>query len=247
MPAEKSDSVLVAWYADRFGEPLTADEAYGYSLYVLGALLAVAGVAVYLTTSSRGTTREVGFVLAGGGFALALTGSSCCTRPASESSRWRAPWRRWSSGRAGRGRRRSRRWRRPAPRTSNRGPNSPTSGSRSTSATSASPNSRRRSTTPRPTAESESERAEFAEAHLQRLEESQATFEVYRDRAEKWRWRLVHRNGTILATGGEGYAGRSSAVEAVNGVKRNAPNADEPVAGEGDDAEADGEEAGAGE
>ncbi|MFU8866669.1 amphi-Trp domain-containing protein [Natronococcus sp.] len=50
-------------------------------------------------------------------------------------------------------------------------------------------------------------------------------FEVYQDRAEEWRWRLVHWNGNIIADSGEGYASRSNAERAARGVMRNAPNA----------------------
>ena len=55
---------------------------------------------------------------------------------------------------------------------------------------------------------------------------SQATFELFEDAVEEWRWRLRHRNGNIVADSGQGYASRSNAVEAVTGVKRNAPGAD---------------------
>ncbi|MDZ7745218.1 MAG: DUF1508 domain-containing protein [Halobacteriales archaeon] len=58
-----------------------------------------------------------------------------------------------------------------------------------------------------------------------RLTVGVATVEVYEDEGGDFRWRLRHRNGTILATSGEGYSGRSNAVEAINGVKRHAPNA----------------------
>ena len=51
------------------------------------------------------------------------------------------------------------------------------------------------------------------------LEHDPAAFEIYRDNADEWRWRLRHRNGRILADGGEGYASRSNAVEAVERVR----------------------------
>ena len=53
-----------------------------------------------------------------------------------------------------------------------------------------------------------------------------ATFELYEDAAEEYRWRLRHRNGNIIADSGEGYASRSNAVEGVTGVKANAPGAE---------------------
>jgi len=62
------------------------------------------------------------------------------------------------------------------------------------------------------------------------LEVGNAAFEIYEDAAEEWRWRLRHRNGNIVADSGEGYASRSSAVDGVTSVKRNAPGAGEETA-----------------
>jgi uncharacterized protein YegP (UPF0339 family) len=44
-------------------------------------------------------------------------------------------------------------------------------------------------------------------------------FEVYRDQAGEWRWRLVHRNGNILADSGEGYTRRHDAARAVDRLR----------------------------
>ena len=55
--------------------------------------------------------------------------------------------------------------------------------------------------------------------------ESSATFEVYEDAAERWRWRLVHRNGNIVAEGGQGYAATGGALSGIESVKANAPDA----------------------
>ncbi|ELZ22684.1 hypothetical protein C475_16321 [Halosimplex carlsbadense 2-9-1] len=44
-------------------------------------------------------------------------------------------------------------------------------------------------------------------------------FEVYRDAADEWRWRLVHRNGNVLADGGEGYSRRNDANRAVARIR----------------------------
>jgi uncharacterized protein YegP (UPF0339 family) len=57
------------------------------------------------------------------------------------------------------------------------------------------------------------------------LEVGNAAFEVYEDAGGEWRWRLRHRNGNIVADSGQGYGSRSNAVEAVTGVKANAPGA----------------------
>ena len=57
-----------------------------------------------------------------------------------------------------------------------------------------------------------------------------ATFELYEDREGKYRWRLVHRNGNILADSGEGYASRQKARQGIESVKQNALDAPvEPV------------------
>jgi uncharacterized protein YegP (UPF0339 family) len=59
------------------------------------------------------------------------------------------------------------------------------------------------------------------------LDVEQAAFEIYEDAGGEHRWRLRHRNGNVIADSGEGYSSRSAAEDAVNGVKRNAPNAGE--------------------
>ena len=54
---------------------------------------------------------------------------------------------------------------------------------------------------------------------------SKATFELYEDRAEEWRWRLVHDNGNIIADSSEGYASKQKAKQGLESVKTNAPGA----------------------
>jgi uncharacterized protein YegP (UPF0339 family) len=58
------------------------------------------------------------------------------------------------------------------------------------------------------------------------MSDSAATFELYRDDEAKWRWRLVHDNGNILADSGEGYASRQKAEQDLESVKENAAGAD---------------------
>ncbi|WP_123536237.1 HVO_2922 family protein [Halosimplex salinum] len=55
---------------------------------------------------------------------------------------------------------------------------------------------------------------------------SQARFEVFRDRAAEWRWRLVHRNGNVIASSGEGYTRKHNAEKGMRSVMRNAGDAD---------------------
>lgn len=56
------------------------------------------------------------------------------------------------------------------------------------------------------------------------LDAGPAAFEIYEDSAGEYRWRLRHRNGNIIADGGEGYSDRSGARDGIESVKRNAPN-----------------------
>ncbi len=49
-----------------------------------------------------------------------------------------------------------------------------------------------------------------------------ATFELYKDREEQYRWRLVHPNGNIIADSGEGYASKQGAKRGITSVQQNA-------------------------
>nr|WP_206042099.1 DUF1508 domain-containing protein [Haloarcula argentinensis] len=49
-------------------------------------------------------------------------------------------------------------------------------------------------------------------------------YEVYADAAGQFRWRLLHRNGNILADSGEGYSSRSNARRAARRVSELAPD-----------------------
>ena len=52
-----------------------------------------------------------------------------------------------------------------------------------------------------------------------------ATFEVYKDKAGEYRWRLRTQNTKVIATGGEGYNTKRACEEAIDSVKKNAPDA----------------------
>jgi len=81
------------------------------------------------------------------------------------------------------------------------------------------------------TAEPDIESGDIAESEVVGLVEpggvarSRARFELYRDRADKWRWRLVHHNGNIIADGGGGYTRKANARKGLRSVRRNAPGA----------------------
>ncbi|SDY47016.1 HVO_2922 family protein [Halobellus clavatus] len=81
------------------------------------------------------------------------------------------------------------------------------------------------------------------------LDLGEAAFEIYEDKGGKYRWRLRHRNGNILADSGQGYAERRNARDGVESVKRNAPNATRDAAAPDaeDDAEAAEESAESGD
>jgi len=55
---------------------------------------------------------------------------------------------------------------------------------------------------------------------------SKARFELFEDRGGKWRWRLRHRNGNIIASGGQGYSSRQKARQGLQSVQKNAPGAE---------------------
>ena len=52
-----------------------------------------------------------------------------------------------------------------------------------------------------------------------------ATFELYKDNAGEFRWRLRHENGNIIADSGEGYTTKANAMNGMESVKENAPEA----------------------
>jgi uncharacterized protein YegP (UPF0339 family) len=52
-----------------------------------------------------------------------------------------------------------------------------------------------------------------------------ATFELYTDKAGEYRWRLRHQNGNIIADSGEGYTTKDNAINGLESVKENAPDA----------------------
>ena len=54
---------------------------------------------------------------------------------------------------------------------------------------------------------------------------SAATFEVYKDKAGEFRWRLKASNGQNIASSGEGYSEKRGCLAGIESVKRNAPTA----------------------
>jgi uncharacterized protein YegP (UPF0339 family) len=50
-------------------------------------------------------------------------------------------------------------------------------------------------------------------------------YEVYKDSTEEFRWRLKASNGTILATGGQGYKAKADAIHAIELLQKEAAKA----------------------
>lgn len=54
---------------------------------------------------------------------------------------------------------------------------------------------------------------------------SEPRFELFRDNAGEWRWRLRASNGEIIADSGEGYSSKQGAQRGVESVRRAVPEA----------------------
>jgi uncharacterized protein YegP (UPF0339 family) len=52
-----------------------------------------------------------------------------------------------------------------------------------------------------------------------------AKFEIYKGKIGDFHWRLIHTNGRVIAKSGEGYTTKVNAINGLNSVKENAPNA----------------------
>jgi len=61
--------------------------------------------------------------------------------------------------------------------------------------------------------------------HASAAPEKKATFEVYKDKAGEYRWRLRATNSNVIAASGEGYKEKRSCLSAIESVKKDAPEA----------------------
>ncbi len=55
--------------------------------------------------------------------------------------------------------------------------------------------------------------------------EKNPKFEIYKDKADEFRFRLKATNGQVIATG-EGYKTRANCIKGVDSIKNNAPEAE---------------------
>ena len=51
-------------------------------------------------------------------------------------------------------------------------------------------------------------------------------FEIYKDRAGEYRWRLRARNGELMAVSEEGFTRKSSCLNSVRRIQEDAASAD---------------------
>jgi uncharacterized small protein (DUF1192 family) len=73
---EEPRNALVDWYADRFGDPASAAEAYGYWLSIAGVVLTVLGAGLVVATTETTIARGVAIAVAQLGVAFVLAGLS---------------------------------------------------------------------------------------------------------------------------------------------------------------------------
>jgi len=50
---------------------------------------------------------------------------------------------------------------------------------------------------------------------------SKASFELFKDKADEWRWNLRHGNGNIIADSAEGYSSKQKAKQGLKSVRKN--------------------------
>ncbi len=252
-------NAFVSVYERRIGEPTTVDEAYGYWVFVLGALLGVVGIGLFVLGDPATTTREVGTALLGVALAFALAGpilrlpvqrlatgfalvggAVCLLAVGWFVTAYPQDW--FTTG-----------------GTSQRavtmygvGMAIVGIGGAAVPMVTAAAEERERAAATREALETEREELQSALAErdervgeleaetretdagaaavreeldaatgeLGRLRESQARFELYEDRADRWRWRLRHRNGTVLADSAGGYTRPRDARGGIDRVKR---------------------------
>ena len=230
---------LVSWYANNVARPTTADEAYGYWAYVVGAALAVLGLVAYLFTttvdggSAFWTLRTLSFSLVAIGLPVVLYGF-VIVLPLGERATQVAVLGLAASFVAVVA------FLLVYPGSWNVRSGADYSGqiivvyalglAVQVGATLASPSStagERPDSGGSPVADEPDGDATIADAPA-----SEATFELYRDAGEEWRWRLRHRSGQVLADGSQGYASKGKAQQGLESVRRNAPDAPTVEAGD---------------
>ncbi|MCD2199462.1 DUF1508 domain-containing protein [Halobacterium sp. KA-4] len=241
MSATDSSDGVTGFYERQIGRAQTADEVYGYLVFVAGLLLGILGILLFLPSESAGSLREYSIALGAAGFALLIAGPII-----------RLPLRRaatiavylgvllcaaaiawflvvfpnqWQVA------------------TGHQGVIALyvvgvaiigaggvlvplLTSTRTTEETAAARERSEESERRVKEVESELEAAERArdelESEIESIRTSQAQFELFEDKAGEFRWRLRHRNGNVIADGGEGYTAKHNAQKGMQSVRRNA-------------------------
>ncbi|WP_353633836.1 HVO_2922 family protein [Halobacterium sp. NMX12-1] len=241
MSATDSGDGVTGFYERQIGRAQTADEVYGYLVFVAGLVLGIVGILLFLPSESAGSLREYSVALGAAGFALLIAGPVIrlpLRRAATIAvylgvllcaaaiawflvvfpSQWQVA-------------------------TGHQGVISlyvvgiaivgaggvlvPLLTSTRTTEEAAAARERSEESQRRvEEVESELEAAERARDELERevesIRTSQAQFELFEDKAGEFRWRLRHRNGNVIADSGEGYTAKHNAQKGMQSVRRNA-------------------------
>jgi len=212
-----TDGALNRWYRSRIGTATTDDEVRGYWLFALGVVLGVAGILLFVPSESAGALRQWAVVAAATGLVCVFAGPIIrlptetrgrhCSSTRAPPSVWsQSPGSSWRTlrlepadrpadhrrpllaGTAGDGARR-----RVRPAADDR-----RCGRGRTRGAAVEAEDLRHSVS-----DTEADESDLA-AQLRALRQSQARFELYEDKGGQYRWRLRHRNGNVIADGGEG-------------------------------------------
>ncbi|MGZ0746801.1 DUF1508 domain-containing protein [Haloparvum sp. AD34] len=240
--AADAEGGLVGWYEDRIGEPETRDEAVGYWVFAVGLVAGAVGILLAVSAGPASTLRELAVVFGAAGIVLLVAGpivrlplqrrATLLTYLGVALAAVAILWfivafpDNWSVdtgnpsiiGLYGLG----------IALIAIAGVFIPllTGGTTSKEATAAAKAetaeaSRALVEARAALADATADEADLA-AELRSLHDSQAQFETYQDAADEWRWRLHHRNGNVIADGGEGYTQLHNAQKGLQSVRRNA-------------------------
>jgi uncharacterized protein YegP (UPF0339 family) len=232
---QTADGRLVNWYRNRIGDPSTADEALGYWLFALGAVLAILGVVIFLASGPANAVRQWAYVLAAAGLALVFAGPIV-----------RLPLRRRATWFVNLGLGATavalvwfvivypENWGQYAGHTgviamyaaglgimALGGIVVPILTDRADLEAEAATLAGQVSELESVVADATADEADLAAA-LKTIDTSQSRFELYEDRGGEWRWRLRHRNGNLIASSGEGYTRLHNAQGGMEAVRRDA-------------------------
>lgn len=243
-----TDSAWVRLYSNRIGEPTTGDEVVGYWLFLVGAVLGILGIGLAVVSQPASLVREVAITSGALGLTSIMIGSVIrfplkplatylsytgamisvvavawftIVFPSAWSPSGGNPW---IIGLYGFG----------TMIIAIGGVFVPlTTSSRVDKAEAAERRAKQETSDMRKENERMQDRLREAEDRNAELEEealdskqSQARFELYRDKSDKYRWRLRHRNGQIIAGSGENFERRNGAQNGIQSVKHNSFGAD---------------------